>query len=455
MPDLVTRALEAVLVQVQGAASALVPIGTATAGSLVILSIVMLGTAMVSGQTALVRPIVSLCASSAGTLWGIASWPVIVGDTYHASEAILRMLTGGQGMLGLYTLGGDVAARILAQGGAASWWHPVNSVAQAIACAIAALLVILGMGAAGILVLLAQIEMLLGAAVAPLLLPGLAFGLTSQLGWGAVYDLVRGAVRFIATGAIVSIMARAVATVTAVPGTDQVLTFSEMGQLLVLSFATAGIGLVAYRMAGRIVGAPGVLGFSTFARVGSLAANGVGAVGGRVVAASGALGGGGGGGAAEAARRWRRRPRPPGGGGAAVAPLARSSGTGSAFANSLGGSGHDDHEKPRRLRAHERAGGRGDLHRLLLRGAGLRARPRRRLPRRRQPGRGRRHAGGPVSGSDPRAIAEAVFRDRLGPGAGARRAPPGRHRRVHRRRRDPAQPRRRAAASSASRTSPG
>ena len=64
--------------------------------------------------------------------------------------------------------------------------------AQAIACGIAALLVILGMGAAGILVLLAQIEMLLGAAVAPLLLPGLAFGLTSQLGWGAVYDLVRG-----------------------------------------------------------------------------------------------------------------------------------------------------------------------------------------------------------------------------------------------------------------------
>jgi len=333
MPDLVTRALEAVLVQVQGAASALVPIGTATAGSLVILSIVMLGTAMVSGQTALVRPVVSLCASSAGTLWGIASWPVIVGDTYHASEAILRVLTGGQGMLGLYTLGGDVAARILAQGGAASWWHPVDSVAQAIACAIAALLVVLGMGAAGILVLLAQIEMLLGAAVAPLLLPGLAFGLTSQLGWGAVYDLVRGAVRFIATGAIVSIMARAVATVTAVPGTDQVLTFSEMGQLLVLSFATAGIGLVAYRMAGRIVGAPGVLGFSTFARVGSLAANGVGAVGGRVVAASGALGGGGGGGGGpKPPGGGGGGPRPPGGGGAAVAPLARSSGTGSAFA---------------------------------------------------------------------------------------------------------------------------
>ena len=75
------------------------------------------------------------------------------------------------------------------------------------------------------LALLAQIEMLLAAAVAPLLLPGLAFGLTSQIGWGAVYDLVRDAVRFIATAFAVTIMARAVATVTAVPGTDQVLTF--------------------------------------------------------------------------------------------------------------------------------------------------------------------------------------------------------------------------------------
>ena len=42
----------------------------------------------------------------------------------------------------LASLGGDVAARILAQGGAASWWHPVDSVAQAIACAIAAILVV-------------------------------------------------------------------------------------------------------------------------------------------------------------------------------------------------------------------------------------------------------------------------------------------------------------------------
>src|SRR4051812_46375248 len=183
MADLVTRALEVVLVQVQGAGSALVPIGTATAGSLVVLSILMLGAAMASGQTALVRPIVSLCAGAAGTLWTIAAWPTIVGDTFHASDAILRLLTGGSGILGLYTLGGDVAARILAQGGAVSYWHLLDSAAQAITYGIAALLVILGMGAAGILVLLAQVEMLLGAAVAPLLLPGLAFGLTAPLGW--------------------------------------------------------------------------------------------------------------------------------------------------------------------------------------------------------------------------------------------------------------------------------
>src|SRR5436305_4119334 len=48
--------------------------------------------------------------------------------------------------------GKDVAARILAQGGAISYMHPLDSAAQAITCGIAALLVILGMGAAGILV---------------------------------------------------------------------------------------------------------------------------------------------------------------------------------------------------------------------------------------------------------------------------------------------------------------
>ena len=330
MPDLITRALEIVLVQAQGEMTALVPVGTSVAGGLVILSIVLLGASLASGQTALVRPIVGMCAASAGTLRGISTWPTIVGDTFHASDTVLSMLTGGTGLVGLFTLGGDTAARVIAEGSAVSVWSP-TSWAQAIVAGFCALIILLGMAWAGMLVIMAQIEMLIGAVLAPLLLPGLAFGLTSQLGWGAVYDLVRGAVRFIATGAIVSIMARAVATVTAVPGTDQVLTFSEMGQLLVLSFATAGIGLVAYRMAGRIVGAPGVLGFSTFARVGSLAANGVGAVGGRVVAASGALGGGGGGGPRPPGGGGGG-PRPPGGGGPAVAPLSRSSGTGNAFA---------------------------------------------------------------------------------------------------------------------------
>src|SRR3954452_20294918 len=114
----------------------------------------------------------------AGALWAIATWPTIVGDTYRASLAIQARL-GGAGMPGLYTMGSDIAARILAQGHAVSGWHPIDSVGQAITRGIAAFLVLLRMAVDGVLVLLARVEFPLGAAVAPLLLPGLAFGLTS------------------------------------------------------------------------------------------------------------------------------------------------------------------------------------------------------------------------------------------------------------------------------------
>src|SRR5690349_9361667 len=179
-------------------------------------------------------------------------------------------------MPGLYTMGGDIAARIPAQGGAASGWHPIDSVGQALTCGIAASLVLLGMAVDGVLVLLARVEFLPGAAVAPPLLPGLAFGLTSQLWWGPIHGLVRGAVRVIATGAAVGIMARACAAVVAVPGTDQVLSWAQMAQLMTLAVGTAMVGFVAYRLAGQVVGSPGVLGMGSVAGVGSAAAVGVG-----------------------------------------------------------------------------------------------------------------------------------------------------------------------------------
>lgn len=311
MADLVTRALEIVLVQAQDAVATLVPIGTAVAGGLVALSILMLGAAIAGGQGALVAPIVRLCAAAAGTLWGIASWPTIVGDTFHASETILRMLTGGTGIVGLYTLGGDVAARVLAEGSAVSLWSP-SSWAQAVVAGAGAFLVLLGMAATGILVLLAEIELLVGAALAPLLLPGLAFGLTTQLGWGAVYHLVRGALRVVATGTVAAVMARAVATVVAVRGTDEVLSFAEMGELVTLSVATAVVCFAARRIADGMVGSPGVLGLASAGRVGSFASAATGKVGG-VVSAASAKGGRG---------------------AAAGAVLARSGGTGSAFPTS-------------------------------------------------------------------------------------------------------------------------
>jgi hypothetical protein len=337
VPDLITRALEIVLVQAQGEMTALVPVGTSVAGGLVILSIVLLGASLASGQTALVRPIVGMCAASAGTLWGISTWPTIVGDTFHASDTVLSMLTGGTGLVGLFTLGGDTAARVIAEGSAVSVWSP-TSWAQAIVAGFCALIILLGMAWAGMLVIMAQIEMLIGAVLAPLLLPGLAFGLTSQLGWGAIYHLVRGALRVMATGAVAALMAKAVATVVSVPGTDTVMSFSEMAQLVVLSLGTAAVCLFARGIAGSMVGSPGVLGLASVGRVLSLGAAAVGPAGSAAIsagsataAAAAAKGGRGAAAAASAGGTGAARVGGSAGGGQAGGGVPRSSQTGSAF----------------------------------------------------------------------------------------------------------------------------
>ena len=49
MADLVTTALQEVVTQVQDASSTLVPIGTSVAGGLIVLSILMLGAAIMGG----------------------------------------------------------------------------------------------------------------------------------------------------------------------------------------------------------------------------------------------------------------------------------------------------------------------------------------------------------------------------------------------------------------------
>jgi len=289
--DLATEALARVVASVEGATATLVPVGTSVAGSLVVLSILMLGAAIMGGHSSFMPLVVRMCGASAGTLWTIATWPVIVRDTFTGCQRIIGMLTGGSGILGLYTMAATIAGRIMAQGGAIDGWHPFNSLAQAVVCGVAAALVLLGLAVDGALVLLAQVEMLVAAAVAPLLLCGLAFGLSSQIGWGAVFGLVRDAVRVIATAFAVTVMAEACEAVVVVPGTDQTLSFNQMAQLMTLAVGTAMVGFAAYRIAGRMVGSPGVLGLGSVARVGVVAGGAAGMAGGGAIAAGEAVAG--------------------------------------------------------------------------------------------------------------------------------------------------------------------
>ena len=102
---------------------------------------------------------------------------------------------------------------------------------------------------------------------------------------------MRDAVRMIATAFAVTVMARACEAVVAVPGTDQTLSFDQMAQLMTLAVGTALVGFAAYRIAGKLVGSPGVLGLGSVARVAAVAGSGVGLVGGGAIAAGGAVAG--------------------------------------------------------------------------------------------------------------------------------------------------------------------
>src|SRR5688500_6485995 len=73
---------------------ALVPVGTALAGSFIVLSIVMLGASLMTGGTFL-APIVSMCGVSAAVMWIIRSWPELVLGTAAWTRHIIGLVIPG------------------------------------------------------------------------------------------------------------------------------------------------------------------------------------------------------------------------------------------------------------------------------------------------------------------------------------------------------------------------
>ena len=183
-PGTINDVLGAIATQVTTAITKLVPVGQALTGSFVALSILMLGAALVSGGSSFIAPIVRMTAAAAGTFWAISHWPEITTGTLQGARAAIGLLTGGyDGPATLFQMANDVSARVFTETNGLSMWS-FSTYVEAVVSGLAGILIWLGLTVTGLLAILAEFQLLIGAAVAPLILPALAFGFTTPIGWG-------------------------------------------------------------------------------------------------------------------------------------------------------------------------------------------------------------------------------------------------------------------------------
>ena len=201
---IVETVLASIAAQVAGIIGTLQPVGTALAGSFTVLGIVLLATSlMVGGQY--LSQIARFTGAAAGTFWVIEVWDEIVMSTVDASRTITGLFIGGySGPTTLFDAAVKVTNRVMAEPAAWEWSFSgvVGALAQDVLIAICGVLIAIGLSFPGILSILAEVNLLVGAAVAPLILGALAFGVTAPLGWGAINFVVTSAIRIIVLGLI-------------------------------------------------------------------------------------------------------------------------------------------------------------------------------------------------------------------------------------------------------------
>jgi hypothetical protein len=161
--------------------------------------------------------------------------------------------------------------------------------------AIAAPLIAVGIAIPGILALMAQLTLVVGAAAGPIIVPGLAFHATRPLAFGVCTYLISATLRVITLGLISVLFANAIVDHLAVPGTDAVIGVADIVGLLLTSAFAMVVGFGANSIAGQLVGhGVGALGLSSFARPLAAVTNISTVAGTAATAASGAVKAGGG-----------------------------------------------------------------------------------------------------------------------------------------------------------------
>lgn len=142
----------------------------------------MLGLSVMNG--ALFPPqIVRTMGAIAATYRVLEEWGNIISGTLAAaSGAIGLLIPDYAGPSALFDLGIGVASRVLLEDTAFSWSDPIAGVAAMPSTAVVPVLITADFFLTGLLAVLAEFQLLIGAAVAPLVLPALAFGVTAPMG---------------------------------------------------------------------------------------------------------------------------------------------------------------------------------------------------------------------------------------------------------------------------------
>ena len=216
---IVEAALANIADQVAGIVGTLVPIGTTLTGSFLVLSILFLGLNLMLGGS-FTSAIVRTMGAAAATFWAIQEWSELIDSTKNASRDIIGLFIGGYGgPTDLFQAAAEITARVMVEPAGWSWSvsGAVSAMAQHFLISLSTVFIAIGLAMPGIMAILAELSLLLGAAAAPLILPALAFPVTAPLGWGAVNFMVAASLRVVVMGLISVLFGDAI---TAVFGGD-------------------------------------------------------------------------------------------------------------------------------------------------------------------------------------------------------------------------------------------
>jgi hypothetical protein len=291
--DTVRQTLETLATAAGHATAAFVPEGVFLTHILIAVAIVWFAVGWWHGNDHAIGGGLRMALCGAGTLWLIGYWPSLATLVLAAAEKAIGMVTGGfQTPADLFDMAIIAAERVWAEGAGAGGWGP-SMWWQAIITGLSGIVILAALGLPAILAYVAEVQLLIGATVSPIVLPMLAVPATAAIGWAPVRFLIFSGLRVVVIGVTCYVLALTVVMRVTLPGADQTLTGVQLGALALVAVTALVVGIGLSGVARDLLsGAIGTMGYSSVTRAYGTAAAG-GRMVGRTAAGGAALAAGG------------------------------------------------------------------------------------------------------------------------------------------------------------------